>query len=252
MVWEPFAPDAAIRKLGGESIILLGGGRALLMQIAHPQVARGVAEHSNFQRGRWQRLLRTLRPTYAIAFGTREQALTAAAGVNRLHTGVVGTGYAATDPELLRWVLATLIDTTLSSYERFVRPLRSGEAEAYYEDMLSFGELLDVRRESMPAGLEEFRAYVEQTVASLEVTDAARGLVEEIFRAGPVSWPLFGTMQQLTAGLLPSRLREQFGFSWGPKRQAALDALSAVSRTVVGRTPSRLRRPPWFLMPGAN
>ena len=245
----PFAPDSAIRRLGGESIILLGGGRALLMQIAHPQVARGVAEHSSFQRQRWQRLLRTLRPTFAIAFGTREQALAAAAGVNRLHESVTGAGYAATDPELLRWVLATLIDTTLDSYQRFVRPLRPGQPDAYYDDMLCFGELLGVRRQTMPADLGSFHHYVAETVESLEITDEARELSRQIFRVTPGPWAVMWPLRELTAGLLPPRLREQFGLDWGPRRESALRALGCASRAVVPLLPGSVRRPPWFLMP---
>jgi uncharacterized protein (DUF2236 family) len=245
----PFAEDSAIRRLGSESIILLGGGRALLMQIAHPLVARGVAEHSSFQRQRWQRLLRTLRPTFAIAFGTREQALAAAAGVNHLHESVAGAGYAATDPELLRWVLATLIDTTLESYQRFVQPLRPVEAEAYFEDMLCFGELLGVPRDAMPADLDAFHRYVEETVASLEVTDEARELARQIFSVTPGPWAVMWPLRELTAGLLPPRLRQQFGLGWGPARESALRGLGRASRAIVPLLPGPLRRPPWFLMP---
>ena len=245
----PFAEDSAIRRLGGESVILLGGGRALLMQIAHPQVARGVAEHSSFRRQRWQRLLRTLRPTYAIAFGSREQALTAAAGVNRLHGGVSGDGYAATDPELLRWVLATLIDTTLSSYGRFVHPLPPHEAQSYYEDMLCFGELLGVRLETMPPDLASFHHYVSATIESLVVTEEARELARQIFRVTPGPWAVMWPLRELTAGLLPPRLRQQFGLDWGPRRESALLALGRFTRTMVPLLPARLRRPPWFLMP---
>ena len=100
-----------------EGVLLLGGGRALLMQIAHPLVASGVAEHSNFRTDRIDRLLRTLRLTLAIVFGSREQALAAAGSINRVHEGVAGAGYAARDPELLLWVLATLIDTSLAMHD---------------------------------------------------------------------------------------------------------------------------------------
>src|SRR5690606_28375812 len=110
---------------------------ALLMQVAHPLVARGVAEHSGYRRDRLGRLLRTLRPMYAIAFGTPAEGQAAAEGVRRLHAGVAGVGYRANDPALLAWVLATLIDTGLLMYRRFVGPLGAREAEAYYAGMAS-------------------------------------------------------------------------------------------------------------------
>src|SRR5688572_32255524 len=170
----PFPNDAMVRRVHGEGVLLLGGGRALLMQIAHPDVARGVAEHSRFREERFGRLLRTLRPMFAIAFGTREQALAAASGVNRIHDGVAGTGYRATDPALLLWVLATLIDTTLVMHERFVRPLTAHEAQAYYEDMRRFGLLFGLAPEQMPATVEDLRTYVEEMSISLRVSDEAR------------------------------------------------------------------------------
>ncbi|MXW23090.1 MAG: DUF2236 domain-containing protein, partial [Chloroflexi bacterium] len=105
----PFAPDAAIRDVDGEAVILGGGGRALLMQIAHPLVAQGVAEHSEWRANRYGRLLRTLRPMFAIVFGNAAEVRDAARGVNAVHRGVTGAGYHAGDPELLLWVHATLV-----------------------------------------------------------------------------------------------------------------------------------------------
>ena len=129
---EPLFTDASmIRRVHREGVTLLGGGRALLMQIAHPAIAAAVAEHSSFRSDPLQRLLRTLRPTLAMAFGTPTQAGRAVAMINATHRRVTGPGYGATDPALLLWVLATLIDTSLLMHERFVHPLRPAEAEAY-------------------------------------------------------------------------------------------------------------------------
>ena len=74
-----FPPDAVVRRVDGESVLLLGGGRALLMQLAHPLVAKGVAEHSDFRRDPFARLRRTLDATYAIVFGSEAEARAAAA-----------------------------------------------------------------------------------------------------------------------------------------------------------------------------
>jgi uncharacterized protein (DUF2236 family) len=232
-----------------EGVLLLGGGRALLLQIAHPAVAAGVAEHSNYHSERWRRLLRTLRPMHEIVFGTREQALAAANGINRVHDRVKGRGYDARDPALLLWVLATLIDTSLVMRERFLGPLTAEEAEAYYADMCRLGVLLEVPAADLPRDLAAFRAYFDATLASLEVSDAARGIARELLKLTPRSWPAIAPLRLLTAGLLPGPLREQYRLGWGPKRQATLRALQACSRGVVPRLPRRLRQPPWFLMP---
>src|SRR5687767_6460211 len=118
---EPFFPgNAAIRRIHEEGILILSGGRSLLMQVAHPLVARGVAEHSSYRSDRLARLLRTLCATFAMIHGTRGQAEAAAAGINSIHERVNGENYSALDPELLVWVLSTLIDSTVVMHERFV------------------------------------------------------------------------------------------------------------------------------------
>jgi uncharacterized protein (DUF2236 family) len=245
----PFPGDCAVRRMHNEGVLLLGGGRALLLQIAHPAVAAGVADHSNYNAERWRRLLRTLRPMHEIVFGTRAQALAAVRGIHHIHKRVTGPGYDARDPALLLWVLATLIDTSLVMRERFIGPLTAEEAEAYYQDMCRLGQLLEVPAEELPADLASFRTYFDETLASLQVSEAGRGIARELLKLTPTSWPAIAPLRLLTAGLLPESLREQFGLGWGGKREATLRAVQALSRAVVPRLPRRLRRPPWFLMP---
>jgi uncharacterized protein (DUF2236 family) len=245
----PFPDRSMARRVHREGVLLLGGGRALLMQIAHPMVAKGVAEHSNFRADRIDRLLRTLRPTLAIVFGTREQALNAAAGINRIHEDVTGAGYTAQDPDLLLWVLATLIDTSVVMHERFARRLGAGERAAYYEDMCRVGSLLSIPPGVMPPSLDALQTYVTHMCKTLVVSDEAKDIAEALFESNPLSWPVMRSIRVLTAGLLPAPLRAQFGLDWGDRRQRALDVFCHASRTVVPRLPSGLRAPPWFLMP---
>src|SRR6476661_2280383 len=103
-----FPEDAVIRRVGREGALVMGGGRALLMQLAHPSVAQGVAEHSDFEADPMARLRGTLEATYTIVFGTDEAAARTAASVHAVHDRVTGAGYRANDPELLCWVNATL------------------------------------------------------------------------------------------------------------------------------------------------
>src|SRR5438552_1035879 len=106
-----YSDDSVTRRVNRENILLLGGGRALLMQLAHPKVAAAVDEHSDFRSQPIRRLRRTIRMTMAIVFGDRETALAAARSVNQAHGRVRGEGYRALDPDLLRWVHATLVDS---------------------------------------------------------------------------------------------------------------------------------------------
>jgi uncharacterized protein (DUF2236 family) len=246
----PFFPaDAAIRRVHREGVVLLGGGRALLMQVAHPKVAAGVAEHSSFRNGKRRRLMRTLKPTLAIVFGSEAQAHAAAAGINAAHARVTGPGYRAGDPELLFWVLATLIDTALFMHECFLRPLDDEAAEAYYRDMLRAGSLLGVRPQDAPPDLRAFRRYMEQALPRLEVTDQARAIARDLF-SGRGATALGGTaLRQMTAALLPASLRDAYGFRWTRVHDRVARLSIGAARAVLPRLPALVRGTPWFLLP---
>src|SRR5438128_10062054 len=160
-VREGLYPDDSItRRINRENVLVLGGGRALLMQLAHPSVAAGVDEHSDFRTHPVRRLRRTVRMTMAIVFGDRETALAAARAVNHAHSRVRGEGYRALDPDLLLWVHATLVDSALVTYETFVKPLSPVQREEFYEESKLLGELLGIPREQFPAAHRDFNDYL--------------------------------------------------------------------------------------------
>ena len=245
-----FPADAVIRRVDGEMALILGGGRALLMQLAHPMVARGVAEHSGFQADPFSRLQRTLNAGYTIVFGTEEQARETAAAVAAVHDRVTGPGYFANDPELLLWVHATLVDTALRVHARFLGSLTPDDAQQYYAESMVVGEMLGVPLDVQPPDLGAFREYVRSMVSSLEVSDEARRLARDVLHPKLlwVAEPLFTLARQLTVGLLPRPLREGYGLTWDAPRKAALLAAGAAARQVLPRVPAPLRRVPPVLV----
>lgn len=238
-----FADDSVTRRVNSEGVLGLGGGRALLMQLAHPAVAEGVANHSDFETDPFGRLRRTIEAETTLVFGTVEEAYATAARIRAVHERVTGAGYQANDPELLLWVHATLVDTALRVYTRFVRPLRRNEAEAYYDESTRLAELLGVPRHRLPGDYAEFRSYVREMVATLEVSDVARELARKIFRESApwVVSPAFALAEQITVGLLPRPLRVQYGFRWDRPRKAVLLAAGAVSRATLPWVPPPVR-----------
>jgi uncharacterized protein (DUF2236 family) len=239
----------AARRVHANAALLAGGGRALLMQLAHPQVAQGVAEHSDFARDPMARLMRTLRLTLALVYGNEAQVSRALDAINGVHQRVAGPGYAATDPALLLWVHATLIDTSLRTHALLVRPFTDPERNAYYADMQRIGRALGIPPETFPPDVTSFQTYVATMNETLQVTDTARTLAREIFRPRGAVTPALYAQRLLTAGLLPPSLRSQYGMSWGPRRQAALEASAKLSRALHPSLPRLLKQTPAFLLP---
>jgi uncharacterized protein (DUF2236 family) len=246
-IGESFPPGSVIRQVGREALTLLGGGRAVLLQLAHPLVAAGVMQHSDFRSDPLSRLLRTLALMHTLVFGTRRHVRRALRRFQAAHARVrgrlpqavgpfaAGTPYSAGDPELNLWVHATLVDTSLLTYERFVRPLSREERGRYYADTRLLAQRLDIPDQCLPPSLPEFRGYVADMLAGdrLAVDDRARRLAWDVLHprnVGPVPSASASLLRFVTAGLLPPRLRRAFGLKWGPGRQALLDALSRTTR----------------------
>src|SRR5919201_3920230 len=173
-----FAPESVIRLLGNEPVVpLLGGGSAVLMQVAHPLVAAGVVRHSDFHENLWRRLVGTLRALYLIAFGTKAEADRVGATVQAIHRSVVGrtnesigryprgTRYDASDPELMLWVHATLVHSSLAVYTRLVRPLSDEDQESYYRDMALVARIFGTPAGVPPPPLADFPGYLHAGLA---------------------------------------------------------------------------------------
>jgi uncharacterized protein (DUF2236 family) len=247
-----FPDDSIIRAVNRENVLLLGGGRALLMQLAHPKVAAGVDEHSDFRRRPISRLRRTIRMIMAVVFGDRDTALAAARTINQVHSRVRGAGYDALDPDLLLWVHATLIDTALVTYETFVRPLSPDDAERFYQEMTALGKLLGIPSGKFPVSLADFNGYMESSMRGpVRVERLARELASHVLRPRLRLVP-GGAMipfEIVTSGLLPPTLREQYGLAWGLRQEQFYGLLVKAVPRLVAVTPPILRVWP---LPGHN
>ncbi len=240
-----FADDSWVRRISGSPVALLGGGRALLLEIAHPFVAAGVAEHSDFRADPFGRLRRTLAAMSAITFGDVPAALAAARAIEGAHGRVVGelpsaagewpagTPYHGRDVESVRWVWATLADSARVVYERFVEPLDAAARDAYHAEHAVIGRLLGVPAERVPDDARSFRSYFDEmlTGGRLAVTPLAREIAEAVLHPKPET-PATRLGRAVTAGLMPERLREAFGLPWDAAREAKLDAMVASVRAL--------------------
>lgn len=242
-----FSPESIVRRLGNSPVTpFLGGGAAVLLQVAHPLVACGVVEHSGYDRDLWRRLMRTLRALYLITFGDRAEAECAGAAVQAVHARVhgqtrrqlgpfsAGTSYSASDPELMLWVHTTLVHSSLAAYERFVGPLTHTEIERYLDEMNLVAVLFGTPSGVLPADFREFRTYFEAQVRSdaITVTEPAREVAEVILAARlPPPLRLLAPAHRLaTAYILPAKLRAEYGLRWTNLHERALPFAGATVR----------------------
>ncbi len=246
-----FGPETVTARVVTESVLLLGGPRALLMQIAEPAVAAGVAQHSDFEADPFGRLVRTLDAMTTIAFGTPDEAEAVLDGLRRVHDSVTGSladgsSYGANEPELLFWVHATLVDTVLEVERRYLGYLSNDDREQYYEESKRLARAFEIPDELIPPDLTSFLAYVDHKCRTVEVTDTAAQLARAIL-APPV--PLvpgvaWEPIRLVTVDLLPRPLREAYGLRWDANRKRLLRSSQAGVRLVLPRIPRLVRNLP--------
>jgi uncharacterized protein (DUF2236 family) len=248
-----FGPGSASWRIDREMIVLAGGSCALLMQAAHPVVAAGVAEHSTYATDPFGRILRTLLTSYEVVFGTRSEADEALRRVNAIHATVRGRrpdtdeAYSALDPEALLWVHATLVDTALRVYSRFVGPLTPADEQAYYLECSRVAEVLGVRWADLPPTISDLRAWMDEMIESgrVRVTPPARQIARTVLYPSPLLPRLAWDAAHLVSlSALPAALRTQYGIRWSARRERGVERLARLSRRLLPWVPSALRHAP--------
>ena len=257
-----FTDDSMLRRVVGDRVTGLSGQRALLVMAAHPVAFAGFFAHTGALDDPYARLERTATVMNAIAFGTRAQADRMTKHVRAMHRRVrgelrepagpfpAGTPYRGDDPEHLLWILAALAESAMLVYSKYARTLSRDEKAELWRDYRVVGRCFGLSEREMPRDIEGFEAYMAERYASPElvVTPQARELAIDIVLKPPVPLrfrPLLELANQITVGLLPARVREQYGFSWDPVRAVALHGgAEYVKRVLVPVLPERVRMLP--------
>jgi uncharacterized protein (DUF2236 family) len=220
-------------RINAERLALSGWCRAILLQVAHPLVAAGVAEHSSFRGSALapvHRLRSTVRAMLAISFGTRAAQDRAVEGIRAIHRRVhgqlkqavgpfpAGTPYSAEDPALLLWVHATLVESVVLTYERLVAGLSAVEKDAYCAETAWTAVALGAPDADVPRTWSALTGYMQAEYASGRITvgDEARVLADAVLGPpmGRLVWPALWINRTFTIGLLPPDIRRQYGYTW--------------------------------------
>jgi uncharacterized protein (DUF2236 family) len=231
-----YGPGSAMWRINREAVLLGAGPAALLLQVAHPLVAEGVAQHSDFRADPFGRLRRTLDTTMALVFGDGPTAERALRRLNGVHATVRGdvthpdaarisgaARYRALDPELLLWVQATLVVTSISAYRAWVGPVTDDEADELWQQARGVGVRMGIPLAVSPDDWQGLMAWWDRMLAPdgpIQVTAAARAMAPMLIRPPlPLApgWAV-DVLALPGLGLLPDRIRAAYGIEWGYPR----------------------------------
>ena len=251
------------RRVNREAVVVLGWGRAILLQLAHPLVAAGVSAHSDFDAGPLayvRRMRRTIGAMLSLTFGTESEIRQTAGRINAIHHRVhgrldcavggyaAGTPYDATDPALLTWVHATLVDSQLRTYALFVGPLAPADEDRYCAEAAQIGPLLGMPSNTLPDTKDRLDRYLDwmQQDDRLAVGACARRLAGALLAPPGRRWvaPALWLGRLTTVGLLPASIRDAYGFPWRTKDARRLRSAAAVLRAARRIAPPVLREWP--------
>lgn len=253
-------PGSVTWRYAGDARAMTSAGAALLLQVAHPTVAGGVREFSDFKGDPWGRLWRTLDYVNLLVYGGPDVAAATGRTMREMHKRIKGVDpqgrrYHALEPEAYAWVHATLAYGIVESHRRFGRPMDPRTIETFWGEWRDLGRLLGIRERDLPPTWAGFRVYVDGLVEErLEDNDVVRDVLFVLTRAGapPVPWigdrtwrvataPVSRAMGLATVALLPAGLRRKLDLELSSGQRAELAALAAASRATTPVLPRSLR-----------
>ncbi|MEV6689958.1 oxygenase MpaB family protein [Micromonospora sp. NPDC051196] len=224
-----FGPGSVSWKLHAEPILFVAGLRSLYLQALHPRAMAGVAQNSNYRRDAWGRLIRTANYVGTTLYGTTAEAEEAGRRLRRMHARMTavdpatGERFRIDEPDLLRWVHVTEVESFLDTGRRAGVPLDAAEVDAYYTEQRRVAALVGLDPQTVPGTAAEVAEYYRQVRPELRMTrEAAETAL--FLTAPPLPWKLS----------LPARI----GLNLGPPRWAYL----GIAGTALALLPAWARR----------
>jgi uncharacterized protein (DUF2236 family) len=248
-----------------EPLLLLGASRALLVQVAHPLVAQGALDHSDFTHDAVGRFQRTVAWVTTVVFGTKDEARAATREVNQAHRKVEGTlaeehatpawqagsAYRARDQDLILWVHSALVESMLATHDAAVGGLQTRERDRFVMEWEQVVRMMGLPDGAGWEGYGDLRAWMDKLVAtgvalpgagSRAVADVI--LVPRLGMNGPRG--LAELTGFITSGLLPDPIRRHYGIRWTPAQELAHRGLCASLRRARMLMPRAFRVSPVY------
>jgi uncharacterized protein (DUF2236 family) len=262
-----FGPDSVTWKLHEQPVLFVAGLRALYLQALHPRAVAGVVQNSSYKADPWGRLWRTSMYVGTTIYGTTAEALAAGARLRRLHARLTavdpatGERFRIDEPDLLRWVHVTEVESFLTVARRAGVSLTDDEVDRYYTEQVRSAELVGLDPATVPATAAQVAEYYAAVQPELALTrDSADtmlfltvppvpdswglGLPVRLgLTLGPTRWAYFG-VAATALGLLPPWARRLYGGLGWPTTDLSADLSVRGLRLLLAALPRRWRESP--------
>jgi uncharacterized protein (DUF2236 family) len=254
-----FGPGTVTWRVHAEPILALAGLRSLYLQALHPRAVAGVVQNSGYKADPWGRLVRTINYVATVVFGTTAQAEAAGRRVRAVHARLTardprtGETFRVDEPDLLRWVHVSEVESFLDTARRAGIALTGDEIDTYYAEQRRVAALVGLDPATIPGTAAEVDDYYRDIRPQLAMTrDAAETLL--FLTAPPLPWRLGLTPARLayvgiaaTAfGLLPAWARRMYGLPGLPTTELSASLTARTLRLALNALPHRVYEGPLY------
>jgi len=240
-----FGPGSVTWRLNGDLSAPVAGLRSLLMQALHPLAMAGVDQHSDWRADPAGRLASTSAYLVTITYGDRAAARRAADRVRTIHRRVRGTDpvtgrpYAASDPDLLVWVHAALVDSELAAADRYGTPVSAADKDRYVAEMTAAAELVGVPAGRAPSTTAELDDYFTAVRPELTLSPVATESTAALLDAFAVDRDFADFWQQIADAAhasMPQWVRDMYGYAGesGADREEIRQVLGVLDALYLG------------------
>lgn len=159
---DELGPDSLLWRYLGDRRYLFVLPRAVCLQVLHPSIAAGIADHALMRERIWLHKKRTVPQLINIAYTERDMRSV----IRFAHEEVkgydgLGRKYHSLNPELFHFQHATFVESLVVMVNTFIRRLDDEELEQLYRECCTWYGRYGISTRPMPRSWAEFVDYFD-------------------------------------------------------------------------------------------
>jgi uncharacterized protein (DUF2236 family) len=219
----------------------------------------GFAQNSDYKRRPWQRLQRTARYVGTVVYGTTEEAEAAGRRLREVHARLratdprTGEVFRVDEPDLLRWVHVTEVESFLSVARRAGVKLTDAEADLYYVEQRRAAALVGLDPVTVPDSAAAVARYYADMQPCLAVDRETADALFFLLNPPMPGWlgippvrAAYAAIAALGVGLLPAWARRRYGLLGLPLADPAASVSARALRLGMAALPRQLLEGPVY------